>query len=50
MGGGGVELVPKGYINSAGLGVIWNLITQMVLYPSPFVVAPSSFTMTSQVI
>jgi hypothetical protein len=49
MGGGGVKLVPKGCINSAGLGVIWNLITQTALYPSPFVVAPSSITMTSQV-
>jgi len=32
-----------------GWAVIWNLITQMVSYPSPFVVAPSSITMTSQV-
>jgi len=32
-GGGGVRLAPKGYINTAGLGVIWNLITQTALYP-----------------
>jgi hypothetical protein len=31
-------------IQTAGLGVIWNLITQMDLYPSPFVVAHSSNT------